>query len=145
VNSPGESGLTLRQFSPVNAGGTVSPAFAMNTTSVEDGQRFLLANYFVPDLKLDAGQNYRAKSFLETFGGAAPNFADLPLTTAAQMSATFPYVSSAARMPLDVDRFVGSMHFVDGGYYGQRWHGFGDRIPALCAGAFEFKGCGDDR
>lgn len=117
VNSPGESGLTLRQFSPVNAGGTVSPAFAMNTTSVEDGQRFLLANYFVPDLKLDAGQNYRAKSFLETFGGAAPNFADLPLTTAAQMSATFPYVSSAARMPLDVDRFVGSMHFVDGGYY----------------------------
>src|SRR6185437_8703851 len=44
-----------------------------------------------------------------------PGYADLPLATAAQLSASFPYVSSAAAFP----RAQGekSAHFVDGGYY----------------------------
>lgn len=115
--SPPEKELTLRQMVPTATGSVTIPAFTMNTTSVEDGARFLLANYYVPQLLFDSGQNYRARSFLKTFGGKGPEYADLPLTTAAQMSATFPYVSSAARMPMQVDDYVGSVHFVDGGYY----------------------------
>jgi len=116
-NSPGEEGLTLRHMFPTTSGPVAIPAFTMNTTSVEDGQRFLLANYYVPPIAFDSGQNYRARSFLATFGGSGPEYVDLPLTTAAQMSATFPYVSSAARVPLSVDNYIGGMHFVDGGYY----------------------------
>jgi hypothetical protein len=119
-NSPGAWGLTLRQLTAGKSESGWLPAFTMNTASAEDGQRFLLANYDVPDLGVDDGLNYRAKSFLGTFGQVdRPDgrYFDLPLPTAAQMSATFPYVSSASRMPVDVDDFVGSMHFVDGGYY----------------------------
>lgn len=119
-NSPGAWGLSLRQLPPGKSENGWLPAFTMNTTSAEDGQRFLLANYDVPNLAVDNQENYRAKSFLGTFGRVdRPDgrYFDLPLPTAAQMSATFPYVSSAARMPIDVDDFVGSMHFVDGGYY----------------------------
>jgi hypothetical protein len=92
----------------------------MNTTSVEDGERFLLANYRIPDgVAPEPGPNYRARSFLATFGrgqnaGSRP---DLPLATAAQMSATFPYVSSQARVPLALDNTPNSVHFADGGYY----------------------------
>jgi hypothetical protein len=115
-DSTGAAELTLRHLEPAGADQPF-PAFTMNTTSVEDGQRFLLANYDVPELKLDYGPNYRARSFLGTFGSADSHWADLPLVTAAQMSATFPYVSSAARVPMDVDNDVSSVHFVDGGYY----------------------------
>jgi hypothetical protein len=98
------------------------PAFTMNTTSVEDGARFLLANYRIPDdvSPEGAGPVYKARSFLATFmqdkqnPGKRP---DLPLAAAAQMSATFPYVSSQARMPLAVDDATDSVHFTDGGYY----------------------------
>ena len=96
------------------------PAFTMNTTAVETGERFLLANYEIPYVNLEMGPNYRARSFLSTFGESARQaqvVPDLPLATAAQLSATFPYVSSAARVPIEVDDAVNSVHFVDGGYY----------------------------
>jgi hypothetical protein len=114
------NGLTMRDFvltasQPANS----YPAITMNTTVVESGERFLLANYKIPDLELEEnGPNYRARSFLATFRHpAGERQADLPLATAAQMSATFPYVSSAARAPLSVDKAVNSVHFADGGYY----------------------------
>lgn len=110
------SGLTLGAFLDTNR----FPAFTMNTTAVELGERFLLANYRIPFVNLEMGPNYRARSFLSTFGapaGEAREFPDLPLATAAQMSATFPYVSSAARVPMELDNAVNSVHFVDGGYY----------------------------
>jgi hypothetical protein len=112
-----ETGLTLTSF---RASDGSSPAISMNTTSVEDGDRFLLANYRIPDgVAPEPGPNYRARSFLATFrpsqsGGPQP---DLPLATAAQMSATFPYVSSQARVPLALDSAPNSVHFADGGYY----------------------------
>ena len=96
------------------------PAFTMNTTVVETGERFLLANYEIPYVNLEMGPNYRARSFLSTFGESARQkqvIPDLPLATAAQLSATFPFVSSAARVPIEVDEGVNSVHFVDGGYY----------------------------
>lgn len=89
----------------------------MNTTTVENGERFLLANYKIPQIDLDAGPNYRARSFLETYGTGTHGVTDLPLATAAQMSATFPAVSSAARVPLSLDNAPNAVHFADGGYY----------------------------
>jgi hypothetical protein len=112
------SGLTLRDF-PAGAG----PAFTMNTTVVESGERFLSANYKIPDCKLEGESrpDYRARSFLETFKkrnvDQNAGYSDLPLASAAQLSATFPYVSSAARAPMVVDNAVNSVHFADGGYY----------------------------
>jgi hypothetical protein len=94
------------------------PAFAMNTTTVEGGTRFLLANYAVPRWSVTgANESYPAQSFLDKYRDYSDSriSMDLPLATAAQLSATFPYVSSAARIPEDVD--PNGLHFVDGGYY----------------------------
>jgi hypothetical protein len=113
------SGLTLRDL-PAGPG----PAFAMNTTVVETGERFLSANYRIPGCRLESESrpDYRARSFLETFKKRFVDlkdagYADLPIASAAQLSATFPYVSSAARAPMVVDNAVNSVHFADGGYY----------------------------
>lgn len=103
--------LTLKQLDATAKG---IPAFTMNTTTVENGERFLLSNYKLPESVPDLATDYRARSFLTTFTYGAP---DLPLATAAQMSATFPVVSSAARVPVAVDASAASVHFVDGGYY----------------------------
>ncbi len=118
------AGLTLRQLPPVGLKNASFPAFTMNTTTVEHGERFLLANYAVPEHQISGEPEYRARSFLATFSGTQPPvinkqppLPDLPLATAAQMSATFPYVSSAARVPMAIDNNVNSVHFVDGGYY----------------------------
>jgi hypothetical protein len=117
-NRNNEQGLTLG-----NLGQTERdvPAFTMNTTTVEGGERFLLANYQVLPHTPDPLKPQPAESFLQTFGGQQFSrdgkslFTDLPLATSAQLSATFPLVSSAAGFPA-----VGGMksaHFVDGGYY----------------------------
>lgn len=113
------SGLTLRDF-PAGSG----PAFTMNTTVIETGERFLSANYKIPNCRLEGESrpDYRARSFLETFkkriiDQKGAGYADLPIASAAQLSATFPYVSSAARAPMVVDNAVNSVHFADGGYY----------------------------
>jgi hypothetical protein len=108
-----ERQLTLRELIP--AKDNQLPAITMNTTSVEDGDRFLLANYRVPHYSLDPTRSYPAQSFLDDFGKCGSVAPDLPLATAAQLSATFPYVSSAARVPSSID--CRSVHFVDGGYY----------------------------
>lgn len=108
-----ENRLTVRNLLP-NLDGS-HPAFTMNTTTVERGQRFLLANYRVPQYPLDSASDYPAQSFIDTLGCCKDKAFDLPLVTAAQLSATFPLVSSAARAPKAADWH--SVHFVDGGYY----------------------------
>ena len=113
TNEKLERELTLRNLLPEPASGI--PAFTMNTTTIEKGERFLLANYRVPHYELDRGAGYPAESFVEVFGICNPRVPDLPLATAAQLSATFPYVSSATRVAHSVDDR--SVHFVDGGYY----------------------------
>src|SRR5882757_2603680 len=119
-----EERLTLRSLLPGKH--NLFPAFTMNTTSYEDGLRVLLANYRIPDPDNsedwpDARPNYKARSFLATYSSgkrkAVAFTPDLPLATAAQLSAAFPYISSAARVPLSVDAQVNAPHFVDGGYY----------------------------
>ncbi len=104
------------------------PAFTMNTTTVEGGYRFLSANYRVLPASLtpDRFDSAPSESFLQVYGrtklpdppvsrNSANKYADLPLATAAQLSATFPYVSSAATFP-NMHHKLG-VHFVDGGYY----------------------------
>jgi hypothetical protein len=112
-NQVNEDELTIAHLGALNG---EFPAFTMNTTTVENGERFLLANYRVPDDLTDLTPDYRARSFLATYGKAANPF-DLPLATAAQMSATFPFVSSAARVPQALDDSPAAVHFVDGGYF----------------------------
>ena len=91
------------QASAVN-GESPLPAFTMNTTTVEGGDRFLLANYFIKRSNSKSPLVSKpAYSFLDLYGalpagGGKGGLVDLPLTTAAQMSATFPYVSSAATL-----------------------------------------------
>jgi hypothetical protein len=115
---PTGNGITVRDFpSPRN------PAFSMNTTVVESGDRFLSANYRIPECLLEDDRNpeYRARSFLETYKTRNENpsaaWSDLPLATAAQISATFPYVSSSARAPIVLENDATAVHFADGGYY----------------------------
>jgi hypothetical protein len=113
ANKDAQNQLSLRSFLPTQQNGF--PAFTMNTTTVEQGARFLLANYRLPHYPLDAISAYPAQSFLDDFGADKSHPPDLPLSTGAQLSATFPIVSSAARAPKSLD--TQSVHFVDGGYF----------------------------
>jgi hypothetical protein len=120
-NLPGGYDLTLAGAAQLLTEGRL-PAFTFNTTVVETGGRFLLANYELP-----AGERYTgvlpAESFLQVFDepqnpvGKKKQLAlaDLPLPTAARLSATFPYISSASRVPEETAS--GGYHFVDGGYF----------------------------
>jgi hypothetical protein len=113
--------LTLSRSAQALSEGNL-PAFTFNTTVVETGDRFLLANYELPP-----GQSYSgvlpAESFLQAFGEPQDPvgkkkqlaLADLPLPTAARLSATFPYISSASRIPAKAA--TEGYHFVDGGYF----------------------------
>lgn len=103
--------LTLDGLPP----GSNFPAFTMNTTTAEMGDRFLLANYRLPHYQVGLIEGAPAESFLDIFNGDEKP--DLPLATAAQMSATFPMVSSSARFPMKYTKAADSAHFVDGGYY----------------------------
>jgi hypothetical protein len=116
--SSNQNELALGNLNPL---GGIFPAFTMNTTTVEGGERFLSANYQVPPHPPNPLDPQPAESFLQAYGGqqftvdGKTGFTDLPLATGAQMSATFPYVSSAAGFPFVND--MKSVHFVDGGYY----------------------------
>ena len=103
------------------------PAFTLNTTVAESGGRFLLSNYMVPSAVTRHPPNTEflpAESFLQAYGedpccANGPHgkklFADLPLSTAARLSATFPVVSSATRIPRQYA--TAASHFLDGGYF----------------------------
>jgi Patatin-like phospholipase len=117
--------ITLGQAAKNLSDGTM-PAFTLNTTVAESGGRFLLSNYMVPAVTtLPRNTEFLpAESFLQAYAqdpccANGPHgeklFADLPLSTAARMSATFPVVSSATRIPRQYAR--AASHFLDGGYF----------------------------
>ena len=99
------------------------PAFTFNTTVAETGGRFLLSNYHVPPMKdppLATSDFLPAESFLQAYaqdplGLLQPAYADLALSTAARLSATFPYISSGARIHRHFAPHA--FHFLDGGYF----------------------------
>jgi hypothetical protein len=122
LDKAGEVEATERSLTLANLAGVAKdfrvPAFTMNTTTVEGGTRMLLANYRVPPESVTgANESFPAESFLDKYYAKAQDgsLTDLPLASAAQMSATFPYVSSASRVSTRVD--PDGLHFVDGGYY----------------------------
>jgi hypothetical protein len=83
------------------------PAVLFNATVAETGQRMLLSTTTLETAQDDPGRREFALDFPDL---------DLPVTTAARLSATFPYVSPSSR----VDRYAGfddQYHYVDGGYY----------------------------
>ena len=99
------------------------PAFTLNTTAVETGGRFLLSNYQIPRNYIRDSDLLPSESFLQAYGEPCADgphhkgysYADLPIATAARLSATFPFVSSASRIPAEFAPYA--YHFVDGGYY----------------------------
>ncbi|HEY5330091.1 MAG TPA: hypothetical protein VIJ79_09425 [Acidobacteriaceae bacterium] len=118
--------ITLGQAAKNLSNGTM-PAFTLNTTVAESGGRFLLSNYMVPPAVTTLPPNTEflpAESFLQAYGQEScckngPHgeklFADLSLSTAARLSATFPVVSSATRIPRQYAK--AASHFLDGGYF----------------------------
>jgi hypothetical protein len=129
------NGLTLKSSADLLAKGAL-PAFTFNTTAAETGSRFLLSDYWVPDpstgINLPPGYGPNplndfipAESFLQAYASDGHPYgnisgrpllhADLPLATAARLSATFPIVSSGTRIPPAYTAHA--YHFLDGGYF----------------------------
>jgi hypothetical protein len=123
--------LTLSKAAE-NLNNHTMPAFTLNTTVAESGGRFLLSNYMVPSAAIPPSQAkpntefLPAESFLQAYANEScancangPDgekfYVDLPLSTAARMSATFPVVSSATRIPPKYAK--AASHFLDGGYF----------------------------
>lgn len=107
--------------------GKKMPAFTFNTTVAETGGRFLLSNYLVPPMpqsEITKTDFMPAESFLQAYA-QEPNcdaaqvkrdcYLDVGVATAARLSATFPIVSSATRIPKEYAKTAS--HFLDGGYF----------------------------
>lgn len=101
----------------VRSGQMPTPVF--NATLVEDGRRFLLSPVVSGGVNKhnanerntaaeSAGPESRSVDFFHLFPGK-----DLSVTTAARLSATFPYVTPICRN----DAGVGVHHVADGGYF----------------------------
>jgi hypothetical protein len=86
----------------VQAGTIPIPIF--NATLVEDGRRFLVS-------PMTLGASTKRKSI--DFNTLYPEY-DIDITTAARMSATFPYISPVARPNIQLDKIF---HVADGGYF----------------------------
>jgi hypothetical protein len=90
------------------------PVAVFNATLVETGQRFIIAPVTAP--KLAGGEDPAAVELMHVFPHSHPR-----VSTAARLSATFPYVTPAARAAepgppgTDAER-IASYHVVDGGY-----------------------------
>jgi hypothetical protein len=137
--------LTLRDLAEAarTRGGIHVPAVSFNTTTAENGSRFLLANYRTINTPRNIGievapEILPAESFLHVYGSnpfEVPGWSgssvlrnhiyypDLELLSAARLSATFPYVSPMARVPrvripgTQDEVFAKPLHFADGGYF----------------------------
>ncbi len=142
-----DASLTLNAAAKRASDDATYPAFVMNSTVVETGDRFRFSNYRVPVAdSLLQGESHAAPpaaGFLEVFGrdaclgvpGADDNchlvralhagvpYADVSLFTASRLSAALTYVSPAERIPYE---FLPPLHkggrstgyhFVDGGYF----------------------------
>lgn len=107
---PREGKRALRSLNVSIRDGTV-PAPIFGTTVMEAGQRLMITPITFPG-------SVRAPTLQEFLFGtaAATPEPDVDLWTAARLSATFTYVSPAARSWLDVRRSQRE-HLIDGGYY----------------------------
>jgi hypothetical protein len=84
------------------------PALIFNATIVETGERLLFSTTSLGPSK---DNTIGRKDFRQLY----PQL-DVPIATAARLSATFPYITPAARV-YNGDAFSRDFHVVDGGYY----------------------------
>jgi hypothetical protein len=104
--SDGVTQGTLRRWQEDARAGT-RPAVIFNATVVETGDRLLLSTTTLGPSGDTPGRREWSRMYPER---------DLPVATAARLSATFPYVTPAVRISTP-DIFHGAYHVVDGGYY----------------------------
>jgi hypothetical protein len=97
---------TLRRWQEDARAGT-RPAVIFNATLVETGDRLLLSTTTLGPSGDTPGRREWSRLYPDR---------DLPIATAARLSATFPYVTPAARIETP-DLFQSAYHVVDGGYY----------------------------
>jgi hypothetical protein len=97
---------TLRRWQEEARAGT-RPAVIFNATLVETGDRLLLSTTTLGPSGDSPGRREFSQMYPER---------DLPVATAARLSATFPYVTPAVRIETH-DLARGAYHVVDGGYY----------------------------
>jgi hypothetical protein len=120
VSDDGLQQLTLGQMMEdlggSNQRGIRIPAFSFNSTVAETGGRFLFSNYENGSFGYSAYGVPPAQSWLSDYADGQHLNLDLNLVTAARLSATFPYVSSAARVGGDA-KISPVQHFIDGGYF----------------------------
>jgi hypothetical protein len=102
---------TLSRWQPDVAKGN-KPAVVFNATIVETGERLLLST---TDFEPFREPTNRITPGWQEFSRLYPEM-DLPIVTAARLSATFPFVTPAARI-LRGGVFADQYHVVDGGYY----------------------------
>jgi hypothetical protein len=103
VNRLGQSFRKLWQDWP---GEIPPPALFLNGTRVESGKRIITSNVAInPNSRVDFADAEDAEAQLSNDGSR-----DIPLSTAAHMSARFTYVSPAGLLP-------DNGHVVDGGYF----------------------------
>lgn len=82
------------------------PAAVLNATVVETGEQFLFTT-------LDLPRGWRARRFYDVYPGY-----DVPVVTAARLSATFPWVSPITQAMHEDGSLPGrQFHLADGGYY----------------------------
>jgi Patatin-like phospholipase len=82
------------------------PAVIFNATASETGQRFVIASTTFPSFETTPTGGRLKLEFADTYPKT-----DIPISTAARLSATFPWISPMARAK------DGDLHFADGGYY----------------------------
>jgi hypothetical protein len=100
---------TIGEWSDDVARGT-RPAVIFNGTAAESGQRFLMSSTtLLPDPRFQRGY-LPSILFWDAFKGL-----DLPVATAARLSASFAWISPMARASTGEPRF--RVHVGDGGYY----------------------------
>jgi hypothetical protein len=90
------------------------PAAIFNATAAESGDRFLIASTDLSDIVLGDGPDTLEDSKTIRFSTKFQGY-DVPVATAARLSATFPYVSPEAQASDGPKR--ARVHIGDGGYY----------------------------
>lgn len=100
---------TLRQWRDATRKGEL-PAVILNSYIIETGERMLFNTVTLPHAR-------RARTFAKVYGESA----DIDMTTATRLSATFPYVAPIARASLRADEShpdrLSPYHYGDGGYF----------------------------
>ncbi|MCC6367367.1 MAG: patatin-like phospholipase family protein [Bryobacterales bacterium] len=116
--APAESVMLARWREETRRG--QRPANIFNAMAAETGQRCLLST-------VDLGRSSGRREFAEMYPGL-----DVRPVTAVRLSASFPYVTPAARVAAEVHE---PYHFVDGGYFDN--YGVLSAVDVLLAGTAE--------